>query len=186
MSSESDRQGELRVLCSQYKRVHFLLNRTQCSSSLFASEVEPIRSRHLYMKELIMTDEGGILFFDLHRFWSDVFRVSTDSGAELALVVRVNLFSESMQRWLENKFFPQISRITTCTDRMAFRIPSNTTMLALEAADLARHDTRLHPLLVRRGILAVHPTEGSLGYFCDLERLLRSRLLFLSHTRKGA
>lgn len=186
MSNESERNGELRALCSQYRGVHFLLNRSQCTSSLFASDVQVMRSRHRYMRETIMTEEGALLFFDLHRFWSDTFRVATDSGAELALVVRINIFSEATRTWLSEKLFPQLSRFVTCTDRMAFRIPSNTTMIALNVADLTRHDRRLQSLLVQRGIPALHPTDDSLGYLCDLEQLLRSRLLFLKTEANGA
>jgi hypothetical protein len=186
MSSVHDRNRELQVLCSPYKQAHFLLNRTQCSSSLFASDVTPIRTRHRYMGETILSDECRVLLFDLNRFWSDTFRVSTTSSADLAMVTRVELLSQSTRQWMETRFFPQITRLRVCTDRIAFRIPSNTTILTLAPTELARHDRILQKPLVRRGIMAVHPTDHSLGFFFDLEQLLLSRLLFLTGPIKEA
>jgi hypothetical protein len=178
MSNEPDPRRPLQFLCSPYRRVHFFLNRTQVSGSLFASDVRPFRTRHRYMRELIHFEEERLVLFDLHRFWSDTFRVQTDSGAELAVVSDTTGFAENTQRWLHRWFFPQVTRLKISMDRMAFRIPSNTTMQTLDADALSRHDPALAEHLQQRGILAVHPTDDSMGFLCDLEQLVRSRLLF--------
>lgn len=183
--SDPSRDSGLRVLCSQYDTVHFLLNRTQCSASLFASNIHQMRSRHRYMREIIITDDGGILLFDLHQFWSDTFRVTTRSGADLALISEVELFSAGTQTWLQTKFFPQLSRLEPSTSHIAFRIPSNTTMITLPLAELESHDRTLRERLRKRGMMAVHPTTESMGFFFDLELLVRSRLLFAHENNKG-
>ncbi len=178
MSSGHEGRQELRVLCSRYGTVHFLLNRSQCSTSMFASGVQEFRSRHRYMKELLPVGEAMVLLLDLHRFWCDTFHVTTDSGTELAVIAAEEVFSEATRRWLRQKFFPQLSIANLSCDRLAFRIPSDTVMLSLRPDQLSLHDRRLEQILNRRGILALHLSEDSLGYLIDIEALLRSRLLF--------
>lgn len=178
MSNEPDRRREIKLLRCDYQHVHFLLNRAQCSASLFASDIHEIRSRHRYMRETIAVEEDTLLFFDLHRFWSETFQVSTASGVDLALVARLDVFSDQTQRWLREKFFPQLSALNVSPHRIAFRIPSDTTMQTLQPGDLSAHNRLFQSYLARRGIMAVHVEDRSLGFLCDLEHFLRSRLLF--------
>jgi hypothetical protein len=173
--SESD---ELRALFVQYDRVHFLLNRTECASSLFASDVLKLRSRHRYLCELLCVGDSRLLFFDLHLFLREAFRARSDAGAQLALIGEVGGFEEPTRELLERGVFPRLERLALDTERVAFRVPSNTVMRSLPLDDLAPHNGSIRGPLIARGVLAVHPTDGSMGFLLDLDRLIRSKLLF--------
>lgn len=173
-----DRAVHHRMLYASYGRVHFLLNSEQCSTSLYAGEILPFRSRHPYLGESLGTDEGPVLFFDLNRFLCEVFRVQQSAGAQLALVGRLDRFSPTTAHWLERKVFPQMKRLEPLTDRVAFRLPSSTRIVEIAAEELLPHPQALSTHLSGLGVLAVHLDAESCGFLLDLDRLVRPQLLF--------
>jgi hypothetical protein len=179
--SESD---ELRVLFLQYDRVHFLLDRSQCASSLFASEVQRVLSRHRYLRELLRVGDERLLFFDLQLFLRETFHARSGAGAQLAIIGELAGFESSTRELFRRSVFPPLERLELDTGRIAFRIPSDTVMRSLRPEDLAPHNVSIRGPLEARGLLALHPTEHSMGFLLDLDRLVGSRLLFASAGKK--
>ncbi|HUW42387.1 MAG TPA: hypothetical protein VMV90_15375 [Rectinemataceae bacterium] len=179
--SESE---ELRVLFVQYDRVHFLLNRTQCASSLFASEVQEVGSRHRYLHELLRVGGRRLLFFDLQLFLRETFRARGSAGAQLAVIGELSGFERRTRELFRSSVFPRLGRLELDTERIAFRIPSNTVMKSLKPDELEPHNLSIRRPLAARGVLAVHPTEESMGFLLDLDLLVGSRLLFAGAGRK--
>jgi hypothetical protein len=173
--SESE---ELRALFVQYDGVHFLLNRAQCASSLYASDVQRVNSRHRYLRELLCVGGERLLFFDLHLFLRETFRVRSEAGAQLALIASLGGFEEPTRELFARGIFPGLERLALDTGRVAFRVPSNTVMKSLQLGELAPHNGSIREHLIAKGIIALHPMDGSMGYLLDLDGLLRSRLLF--------
>ena len=178
MSNGSDGAGELRALFIPYGRVHVLLNRAQCTASLFASDVYPLRSQRPYLRELIDIGADRVLFFDLHRFFCDTFSLQTSIGAQLAVVTDTQVLEPDTRAWLSRAVCGRLQRLGVADDRLAFRIPSSTAMRTLQLHELAPHSRVLRPALASRGLLAVHPEAESMGFLIDIDRLIRSRLLF--------
>lgn len=169
---------ELRVLYVPYGRVHFLVNRGQCASSLYASEALALPSKHRYLGEVLRVEGNRLLFFDLDAFWRDSFRVSRDSGAELALVSDLSSFGARTRGIFAKVVFPRLQGFDLDMERIAFRIPSSTVMRNLDLGELAPHNGALRGRLEGKGIIALHPAPDSMGFLVDLDSLLGSRLLF--------
>jgi hypothetical protein len=176
---------EVRVLQIQYNRVHFLLNRKQCSAGFFASRVSPLKSRLRYLNQLLETDEGRLLFFDLHRFWTDTFRIDCEEESQLAVIAHTDLYKEPTRDLLARKVFPRLHHLKIATDRLAFRISANTSMRTITPDQLKLHSPVVQQHMVNRGVLAVHPTPDSMGFFIDLEFLLCTKSLFAVSPRSG-
>lgn len=175
MSSASE---ELRVLHMPFQRVHFLLNTTQCSGSLFIHHVTPLRSRYPYARETIPVDGETLLLLDLTQFWCDSFRVPPPAGASLAIIVEPERFRRGTRQWLANSLFPRLARSGVTGKALAFRLPSATAIHPLRTDELAYHPAAFQGHMNHRGMLAVHPCRDSMGFLVDIDQLIRSGLLF--------
>ncbi len=171
---------ELRVLYIPYQNVHFLLNRSQCSSSLFTADLQALKSPFFYLNELIPVDGISVLLFDLHKFCQDFFQAKTDTGAELSIIVHLDQLVPETRNWLKKKVFSQLKKLSVDTDHIAFRLPSNTAMHELDPDLLRPHGKSVRDHLIQRGVIAAHPEKTSMGFFLDIDYLLRSKLLFFS------
>ena len=139
----SESTEELRVLFVQYDRVYFLLNRTQCASSLFASDVEKVGSRHRYLRELLRVGGERLLLFDLHLFLCEAFHARSGSLAQLAVIGELAGFESRTHELFRRSVFPRLERLALDTGRIAFRIPSNTVMRSLRPEDLEPHNASI-------------------------------------------
>lgn len=170
--------NELKALYIPYDRVHFLFNHTQCISSLYASDILTLKSKHRYLYQFISLGADRLLFFDLNGFFQNSFKASSPAGAELAVVCEVASFRLITRNFLQSAVFDRLRDCGLADDRIAFRIPSNTVMRSIPIQALVYQNTTIGRFLETKGVLALHPTETSMGFFIDLDRLILSKLLF--------
>jgi len=168
----------VRVLYLEYGMVHFLLDSRQCSASAYAGEVVQCRSTHKYLYELLQGGDDLVLLFDLNRFLCDSFRVQHEGSTDLAIIGRLDRFSEQSSRLLQDRVFPRLAHLDVAVDKVAFRLPSSAQIIELESDVLLPHPFSLAQHLERYGLSAVHMEHSSCGFMLDLDLLIASRLLF--------
>jgi hypothetical protein len=154
--------------------------------SLYASEVVPVNTCHPYFYELILVEDEILLFLDLHKFLTQTFGLEGTSLAQLAVISACEDLSAQTQTYLGKAIFPKLAAFEVSNHRIGFRLPSNTSMRTLEAGDFEPHPGSMATLLPKRGILATHPTEDSMGFLLDLDYLLRPNLLFARTPAQGS
>ena len=173
----------LRALYLPYDRVHFLLNRTQCSSSLFVSGTRAESSSYRYLRESLEVDGTRLHLFDLDLFLREVFRLPSGGKAQLAVVAELSGYAVATRELFEDGIIPRLE--ASVPSRVAFRLPSSTVMSSLSPVDLLAHNLSLRNLLVRHGFLALHPFADSMGFLVDLDRLIGSGALLVAASETG-
>ena len=177
---------QLQALWVPYPRVHFLVNRSQVRVSLYASEVVRVNTRHSYFYELILVEDEILLFLDLHKFLIQTFGLEETTRAQLAVISACEDLSAQTQAYLGKVIFPKLAAFEVSVQRIGFRLPSNTSMQTLVAGDFEPHPGALATVLPKRGLIATHPTEDSMGFLLDLDYLLRPNLLFARSPAEGS
>lgn len=179
--SESDR-GLLNVLVANYGNVEFLINRSQCSSSIFASGFTPIPSKHRYLDRLLEVDGDLYLLFDLDQYLRDTFRLNTAGTAQLAVLVDMTTFQPATAAFLQQKLLPQLEKWGPDQDRVAFLISSNTAVQEIEFSLLASHPPVLRQHLIRKGVATGGFRDDRILFLIDLEKLISSKQIFRKDT----
>lgn len=175
--SESDR-GLLNVLVANYGNVEFLINRTQCSSSIFASEFTSIPSKHRYLDRLLKVNGDLCLLFNLDLYLIDTFRLNTAETAQLAVLVDMATFLPATTDFLQRKLLPQLEQWGPDRERVAFLISSNTAVQEIEFSLLASHPPVLRQHLIRKGVAAGGFRDDRILFLIDLEKLITSKQIF--------
>jgi len=175
----------LKVLTLHYQGLDFLLNRDQCSTSLYISEVRRVSSKHLYLKEFLVSQDKLILLFNLDSFLQETFRVKSRGNPLLALLSETDSFNPETKDFLEKGFFPHLRIPSLHSGLLAFRITSATEISEVPLREIMPQPGILGSCLEKRGLLGVRfLANGGMQYLLDLEVLIRGRLL-LEKERKG-
>jgi len=180
--SEAD---SLRAILLRYEGVHFLLNREQCGSSRFVAESPKRSSGNPYLREVLRSGEVRTLLFDLDLFLVDTFRLRPGGAAQLALMVGLGSLGEGSRTMLGKTVFPRVGSLPLDRGSIAFRVPSNAVTRSLGLGELEPNGMAIRKPLLRRGIVALHLMEGSMGFLLDLDRLVASGSLFAVPAREG-
>lgn len=176
----------LRAILLGYGGLHFLINREQCEASRFIPESRKPAARNRYLRESLRVGDARMLLFDLDLFLVETFRVRSDAAARLAIVVGIASLGEGTRALLGRAVFPRLEAYRLATDRIAFRVPSDSVTTTLDIGELEPIRGSVRKPLLRRGVLALHLVEGSMGFLLDLDRLVGSGSLFAGKTQEGA
>lgn len=170
--------NRLKVLTIPYAQVELLINRDQCSTSVYIAEVRPRKTPCLYLKEGLRLKETLIPLFDLDLFFRDTFKLQPVGEAHLALIREKQTLSPSIQaqisQW-EDLFYEEEE---PRGDSVALRVASATIMTEVLLSDLRLQPGVLSPVLEEQGLLAVSfPPGGKMEYMLDLDSLLEKKIL---------
>lgn len=161
----------LHALYVPFDRIHILINRTQCATSVFAAEISPIEGGAPYYRESIGIGGFTLGVFDLQRYLCDTFRLATTVPAQLILIMPLDRLSEETRKALVTGPLEELDR-----EQLAMRISSDTAMRSFEIAELRPLGITMRDHLVARGLVAAHPEEQSFGFLIDLDQLIRLSL----------
>lgn len=169
----------VKVLTIHYEELDFLVNRDQCSTSVYASDLLAVKSRHLYLKEVLMIQEGMVLFFDLDQFLRDIFHVTPRGNALLGVISELTRFGSGTRKMMEKGIFAQIKSPRLLRDVVACRIASATEMAEVPIGEIKTHPRAVGVRLEKFGIWGVRfLPENRMQYLIDLDLFLGTGLLF--------
>jgi hypothetical protein len=175
---ETDR---LQALYIPYDGVHFLVNRSQCATSVFAADTRGDETAPPYFRETIGLGVTRLRLIDLHALLADLFHVVPTEKAQLALLLPLRRLSEGTRRAIEGHAVAAGAGAvgsapdTTSdleTDQVALRVSSETVMRSIDPAELRLNGRTMRSHLEPHGVVALHPEEGSFGYLIDLDPIL--------------
>lgn len=161
----------LNALYVPFDRVHILINRTQCATSVFAAEIAPIEGGARYYREAIRIGGFTLGILDLQSYLRDTFHLATAVPAQLILIVPLDRLSPETRRALMAGPLAGVDQ-----EQLAMRISSDTAMRSFAIAELRPLGKTMRDHLVARGLVAAHPEEHSFGFLIDLDRLIRLSL----------
>ncbi len=170
--------GLVKVLLANYGDIDFLINRSQCSSSIFASGFTPIKSKHRYLSRLIEVDNDLCLLFDLDLYLTETFHLTPTGTAQLAVIVDLKFFSNPTVRFLRQHVLPQLGQWEPDKDRVAFLISSNTSVQELKINDFSPHPPVLQKHLMKKGLVTTGFCDTRIRFLIDLEKLIASKQIF--------
>ncbi len=161
----------VKVLMLPYIPAQFLINRSQCSSSIFINDSRPRSDISLWLREDLVSGDLSLPLFDLDRFLSACFHVKSPGAAHLALIRTWDSFAPDVQvRFLE--------RGLEDGSPLAFRVSSGTVMADMTAEEFSLSPAVVQAHLCRKGITALAlPHEEGMRYLIDLDILLADCLL---------
>ncbi|MFP4490038.1 MAG: hypothetical protein ACLFNZ_01070 [Spirochaetaceae bacterium] len=159
------------VLYSDYGLAHFLINRDQCPASVYAEETVPVDSGYSYFEDRFILDGEVLPLFNLHRYLITLFPFKTLAEAQLVILTPFELLSEETVLRLRKGPLAGMENMENCR-RIGVRISSETIIKQISLAELEPHPRVLRERLKKGGFPAAHPTEGSMGYFIDLDKIL--------------
>jgi len=170
----------IKVLTIPYSTLDLLINRDQCSTSVYIAETLSRETSCPYLQEALKIQDLMVPLFDLDQFFRNLFQVEPEGQAHLALIRDKNMLSPSLlnlvSHW-EDSFYNE----GDCRgDRIAFRVASATVMTELPLADLRLQPSVLSDAMENRGILAVSfHSKPKLTCLVDLDILLETEILQL-------
>jgi len=169
----------VKVLTIHYEELDFLVNRDQCSASVYASDLLAVKSRYLYLKEVLVNKEGMVLFFDLDQFLRDTFHVTPRGNALLGIISELARFGSGTRNMMEKGVLAQIKSPRLLRDAVAFRIASATEMTEISLGEIKIHPRAVGTRLEKNGIWGVRFLEEKrMQYLIDLDLFLGTGLLF--------
>lgn len=187
----------LRALYIPMTPVHFLVNRDQCETSVFADSVAPRETATPYCREVLEVAGSPVPFLDLNRLLADLFLVSPAPKAQLALILPLERLSDSARQLMRILLYgsdheeagrgpagaavgagpgDQRGETSASTERVALRVNSETFMEAVPIPQLRRNGITMRSYLAQRGVIAVHPGTRSFGFLVDLDGVFRAAL----------
>ncbi len=168
---------KVHLIRADYGMVDFLINRDQCTSSIFASHVKPIETDKTYLKHVIEVDGEKCLLFDLNRFLMDTFHVEVQNSPQLALLSDLSDFSEASRSLIMEACEDQFNADLADPKRIAFLISSNTVVKEMDIFSLKAHPPVLRSHLFRWGIVATGFDGKKILFLFDIERAISYKLL---------
>ena len=161
----------LHALRVPLERVHVLVNREQCATSVYAADVEESLHGPRYFRETIRLSGLDLRLFDLQTFLCDTFHTDSVGAAQLVLILPLERLSTRTRELLLAGPLQEVDR-----DQLALRVSSETAMRSLTISQLRPLSVTMRDHLVARGVIAVHPEPDSFGFVLDLDPLLRGSL----------
>ncbi len=178
-------RDEVRVIRADYGRLDILINRAQCSSSVYIADTQPIDTGRPYLQNLIEVDGEPCLLFDLHRYVADSFQVKGETAARLALLCELSLFSGEGQTFLREQCFPPLAQWEPSERRIAFLFASNASVQAMTVFALAAQPRCIRSHLLDEGIIAAGFDEKKILFLLDVERLIVTGRIFAEAVKCG-
>lgn len=157
----------LHALYVPFDRVHILINRTQCQTSVFAADVRQSASKHAYYDQIITIGGNELAIFDLHTYLCDTFHLQSPAAAQLVLIMPLERLSERTRTALVNGPLCSADH-----EQVALRVSSETAMHSVRLSELRPLGITMRRHLVAHGMVAAHPEQDSFGFLIDVDRLL--------------
>jgi hypothetical protein len=154
-----------------FERMHILVNREQCATSVYAADVEVSAHGPAYYRETIRLSGRHLRLFDFQSYLCDTFRAGCAGPAQLVLILPLARLSARTRDLLHAGPLQEVER-----DRLALRVSSETAMRSLTISQLRPLGVTMRDYLVARGVIAVHPEPDSFGFVLDLDPLLQGSL----------
>jgi hypothetical protein len=162
----------LHALRVPFHRLHVLVNREQCATSVYAADVEASPHGPLYYRETIRLSGNRLRLFDFQSYLCDTFRAGSAGPAQLVLILPLERLSPRTRNLLRAGPLQEVE-----PDQLALRVSSETAMRSLSLSQLRPLGITMRDYLVARGVIAVHPEPDSFGFVLDLDPLLRGSLV---------
>jgi hypothetical protein len=176
---ETDR---LQALYIPYGGVHFLVNRTQCATSVFAADTRGDVRGVPFFRETIGMGGRRLRLIDLHALLAELFHVTPTEKAQLALLLPLTRLSDRTRRALRDDIASGDDIASRegappggddlDTDQVALRVSSETVMRSIDPAELRLNGRAMRAHLEPHGVVALHLEAGSFGFLIDLDPIL--------------
>jgi hypothetical protein len=168
----------VKVLTIPYSNLDLLINRDQCSTSVYIAETLPRETSCPYLREGLKIKDFIVPLFDLDLFFRNLFKVEPEGQAHLALIrdkKTLPSFVQDQISFWEDLFYREEDRRG---DKIAFRVASATVMTEVLLTDLRLQPAVLSDVMEDQGILAVSfRSISKLTCLVDLDILLENKIL---------
>ena len=170
--------NRIKVLTIPSSSVDFLINRDQCTTSVYIAEAVSRKTGSPYLHEALKLQDRLIPLFDLDLFFRDFFRQEESGEARLALIRDRKTLSQDIVSKIagwEECFFGDKE---THAEQIAFRVSSATKMTEVRLRELQLQPSVSAAYLEKKGILAVtFSGDGKMGCMIDLDILFEDEIL---------
>ena len=161
----------VKVLVLPYTPTRILINRTQCSSSVFINTTEPRSDMGRWLTEDLVSGGMRVPLFNLDMFLQEYFGLQASEDAHLALIRTWDSFCPAVQQGCVTRGLEQGAPV-------AFRVTSSTIMADMQAPDFSLSPVSVQSYLCGKGIPAVSlPHDTGMQYLIDLDILFADCLL---------
>jgi chemotaxis signal transduction protein len=168
----------IKVLTIPYSTMDFLINRDQCSTSVYIAEVSSRETGSPYLHEALKLQDRMIPLFDLDLFFRDFFKQEATGAAHLALIRNRETLSQEILSKLESREKLFYGDEETRAEQIAFRVASATKMTEIRLPELRLQPAVSARYLEERGVLAVTFSTGrKMGCMIDLDILFKDEIL---------
>lgn len=171
----SGKPGEerLHVLLLPHTPASIMINRHQCSSSIYIADTREIGAgqERPWLSEILISGDMELPLFDFDRFLHHTFGLSDQSPARLALVRTLDSFPEPVREKCREYGLADYGAL-------AFRVSSSTKMIDLSPGEFQLPPRVLAPYLALQGIPALAlPDSEHLRFLIDFDTLFELAIL---------
>ena len=171
-------ENSVRFLSVPFTRTDFLINRQQCSSSVYIGEPVKRATSCTYLQEGLLYRDSVIPLFSLNLFLEKVFLDKPSGESLLALIRERNSFSPDVLAKLEKLEREFYGEDYVTPGKIAFRIASATVMSEIPVYSFRVHPPLLAGVLEKQGFLAVSFSSGGrIGCVIDLDVFFGEKML---------